>query len=83
MTDSGGLQKEAYFFGKQCLILRDETEWVELVEGGANKLVGSRYADIIEASVGFKQKTVDFTQSFFGGGDTAKQIVDHLTSYQN
>src|SRR5574344_1747941 len=49
MTDSGGLQKEAYFFEKQCITLRDETEWVELVECGANILVGADKEKILEA----------------------------------
>ena len=41
MTDSGELQKEAYFFEKQCITLRDKTEWIELCEYGANTLVGA------------------------------------------
>jgi len=49
MTDNGGLQKEAYFFEKQCITLRDETEWVELVGCGANTLVGADKEKILEA----------------------------------
>ena len=49
MTDSGGLQKEAYFFEKQCITLRDETEWVELVECGANRLVGADKEKIVSS----------------------------------
>ncbi len=83
MTDSGGLQKEAYFFKKQCLILRDETEWIELVNLGANKLVGPRYADIIDASLGLDHENIDFSKGFFGKGDTAERVVECLMSYKN
>jgi UDP-GlcNAc3NAcA epimerase len=48
-TDSGGLQKEAYFASKPCVTLRDETEWTELVEGGFNRLVGASEEAIARA----------------------------------
>ena len=49
MTDSGGLQKEAFFFKKQCITLRDETEWVELAELGFNRLTGTNNDQIFAA----------------------------------
>lgn len=52
-TDSGGVQKEAYFFGKPCVTMRDETEWVELVEAGWNRLVGADSAKISMSLSGF------------------------------
>ena len=49
MTDSGGLQKEAYFLEKPCITLRDETEWTETVNLGWNKVVGSDTSSILKA----------------------------------
>ena len=48
LTDFGGVQKEAFFFGKPCITMRDSTEWVELVDSGWNTLVGANTDKIIE-----------------------------------
>ena len=48
MTDSGGLQKEAFFFSKPCVTIRDETKWTELIEGGYNVLSGSETEKIYQ-----------------------------------
>lgn len=76
LTDSGGVQKEAFFFGKACVTMRDQTEWVELIEAGANELVGADTAIIIEAaSRNFGRKVQD-THNLYGGGKAAQRIVD-------
>jgi len=81
MTDSGGLQKEAYFFEKYCVTMRDETEWVELVEKGFNVLAGSEPTRII-SSVNvmiFKNKE-GFENRLYGNGDAGEKILDTLLS---
>jgi len=83
LTDSGGLQKEAYFFKKPCVTLRDETEWVELVEIGANVLVGSSKEKIITA---YKQTTnnqytntqINQSTNLYGDGRASKKILKEL-----
>lgn len=77
VTDSGGVQKEAFFFGVPCITFRDETEWVETLEGGWNHLVGADAAAIARA---FSRITEPRPQrkSVFGEGDTASAIVRSL-----
>jgi UDP-GlcNAc3NAcA epimerase len=79
MTDSGGLQKEAYFFKKRCITLRDETEWVELIEIGTNILVGANKEKIIN---GYKNHSVFNREhsklDLYGGGKASKKIIEEL-----
>lgn len=79
MTDSGGLQKEAFFFKKPCLTLRDQTEWVELINEGVNKLVNTRNALNIINSYNFtKKRKYSFDSNIFGTGNAAKKVVKLL-----
>lgn len=78
MTDSGGLQKEAYFFSKPCITLRQETEWVELIECGANTLVGSDRNKIKEAFAYFEDLKKVFDVNLYGGGQACEIIVKAL-----
>lgn len=76
-TDSGGVQKESYFYGVPCVTLRDETEWVELVEMGWNTLASPRDAAIAETVLGSVGR-VGITGAPYGTGDSARRIVDVL-----
>ncbi len=79
MTDSGGLQKEAYFFEKQCITLRDETEWIELVETGANTLVGANKEKILDAYKNNSEFNKENSKlNLYGGGKASKNIIKEL-----
>lgn len=77
MTDSGGLQKEAYFFKKPCITLRNETEWVELVDNGFNILVGADKDKILK-NFNDKNFNENFDVNLYGKGNASKRIVDEL-----
>ena len=78
LTDSGGVQKEAFFFGKPCATMRDETEWVELVDTGVNVLVGADEQAIVEQVRMNIGRTIKDEHSLYGGGQASKKIVQHI-----
>ncbi|RRH88051.1 UDP-N-acetylglucosamine 2-epimerase (non-hydrolyzing) [Variovorax beijingensis] len=78
ITDSGGVQKEAFFFGRPCVTLRDETEWVELVEAGWNRLAPPTSAEALlkafRAALGTSGQAIEP----YGRGDAARRIAGIL-----
>ena len=83
MTDSGGLQKESYFFGKPCVTLRDETEWVELVEHGCNSVVGADTERIYSYYKEMMMKQIDFNLNLYGEGEAGRKIVNFFSLRPN
>jgi UDP-GlcNAc3NAcA epimerase len=73
LTDSGGMQKEAYFFGVPCVTLREETEWVETVELGWNRLVGTD-EEAIRSAVGSLDRPAE-RPAVYGDGHAAEAVV--------
>lgn len=80
-TDSGGVQKEAFFHGKPCATLREETEWVELLDAGYQRLVG---ADPTRIAAALRELPPPPSgHQLYGAGDAAERIVDVLATVQN
>jgi UDP-GlcNAc3NAcA epimerase len=78
ITDSGGVQKEAYFFNKYCITIREETEWIELVKNGFNYVTGIDKKKIIETTKLLLNKKFHSDNSLYGGGTAAHKIVEKL-----
>ena len=80
MTDSGGVQKEAFFFQTPCVILRPETEWIEIVEAGAGIITDADYARIMDAYDVLAGKEVIFPP-LFGDGHASEKILNEIVKY--
>lgn len=80
LTDSGGLQKEAYFSEKPCVTLRDQTEWVELVDRGVNKLHHIGRSNLSLSISELLQVSLDFSWKGYGEGNAAEKISATLLS---
>lgn len=76
LTDSGGVQKEAFFFGKPCITMRDSTEWVELVDSGWNTLVGANTDKIVDTLCNVK--TPSELPLLYGDGHCAEKICKEI-----
>lgn len=78
LSDSGGVQKEAFFFRKPCVTMRDQTEWIELIEQGANVLAGAKTDKIIHLVQVMLGKEIKDPNQLYGGGMASKKIAEIL-----
>ncbi|MCW3804161.1 non-hydrolyzing UDP-N-acetylglucosamine 2-epimerase [Plebeiibacterium marinum] len=77
VTDSGGVQKEAYFHNVPCMTLRDETEWLETVDAGCNHII-SDLLSIFDRFQSLSKQQFDFSRKLYGTGRSATEIVEYL-----
>jgi UDP-GlcNAc3NAcA epimerase len=80
LTDSGGLQKEAYFFHKNCVILRDQTEWIELTEAGCSTIAGANTENILASVENMINRKFHNGSIFYGNGYASTIICEHLAT---
>ena len=78
ITDSGGLQKEAYFFNKFCITTRNQTEWTELLENGYNIVVGANSKKLIKSVKFFESLQFDKSIELYGDENIKKKIVKKI-----
>ncbi|MFA5491679.1 MAG: UDP-N-acetylglucosamine 2-epimerase (non-hydrolyzing) [Bacteroidales bacterium] len=81
LTDSGGVQKEAYFYQKPCIIMRRETEWVEILEAATGALEPQNIDDFLSLANSFISNPPTNFPEYFGNGQTAKFICEKLLNY--
>lgn len=81
ITDSGGLQKEAFFFKRPCITVREETEWVELIQNDVNFLTGSNKERMIDAYYSSREKNINFEIDLYGSGNTGEKIINALVAH--
>ncbi|HMX84228.1 MAG TPA: UDP-N-acetylglucosamine 2-epimerase (non-hydrolyzing) [Saprospiraceae bacterium] len=79
ITDSGGMQKEAYFFRKKCVTIRKETEWTETLVGNWNTLV---FDNLDELQIALRLVPTNYVEDLYGNGNTAVKIVETVSGYK-
>ena len=79
ITDSGGLQKEAYFAKKKCLTVRDQTEWVELIEENTNLLCEPKI--ILDSFNKLINQKCNFSKNLYGDGKASAKIIESIIDF--